>query len=129
MCSPLLFLSSYLRKRVLATSSWDYTSRTLSTRLYNLYLFFFLNIFKHTRFRFDVLLCGHFFKILRSSKEITRLLMTSEGTTCFSKLNVSFNKIRRQTDVRMASIVLLLKFFVSRPGRCTRPSVSSANFF
>jgi hypothetical protein len=46
--------------------------------------------------------------IVRSSREMTRLIMTSDGRASFSKTTVSFRKRRRQTDVRTALIILSL---------------------
>jgi hypothetical protein len=104
---PLLFgWSSYLPEGVLVTCSWDYTSRTLSNRLYYFYLLFFGFFLPVSVLTFCYAAIFRF--ILRSSKEITRLIMTSDGTTTFSKSTVTFRKRRRQTDVRTALIILSL---------------------
>ncbi|KAI9552860.1 arthropsin4 [Daphnia sinensis] len=104
---PLLFgWSSYLPEGVLVTCSWDYSSRTLSNRLYYFYLLFFGFFLPVSVLTFCYAAIFRF--ILRSSREITRLITTSDGTTSFSKSTVSFRKRRRQTDVRAALIILSL---------------------
>ena len=104
---PLIFgWSSYQPEGVLVTCSWDYTTRTLSNRLYYLYLLFFGLFLPVSVLTFCYAAIFRF--IVRSSKEITRLIMTSDGTTSFSKSTVSFRKRRRQTDVRTALIILSL---------------------
>ncbi|XP_045036544.1 melanopsin [Daphnia magna] len=104
---PLLFgWSSYLPEGVLVTCSWDYSSRTLSNRLYYFYLLFFGFFLPVSVLTFCYAAIFRF--ILRSSREITRLITTSDGSTSFSKSTVSFRKRRRQTDVRAALIILSL---------------------
>ncbi|KAI9552891.1 arthropsin2 [Daphnia sinensis] len=104
---PLLFgWSTYLPEGVLVTCSWDYTSRTLSNRLYYFYLLFFGFVLPVSVLTFCYVAIFRF--IVRSSKEMTRLIMTSDGRASFSKTTVSFRKRRRQTDVRTALIILSL---------------------
>lgn len=88
------------------TCSWDYTSRTLSNRLYYFYLLFFGFVLPVSVLTFCYVAIFRF--IVRSSKEMTRLIMTSDGRASFSKTTVSFRKRRRQTDVRTALIILSL---------------------
>lgn len=88
------------------TCSWDYSSRTLSNRLYYFYLLFFGFFLPVSVLTFCYAAIFRF--ILRSSREITRLITTSDGSTSFSKSTVSFRKRRRQTDVRAALIILSL---------------------
>ncbi|XP_057381173.1 pineal opsin-like [Daphnia carinata] len=104
---PWLFgWSSFLPEGVLVTCSWDYMTRTLSNRLYYLYLLFFGFIIPIAVLTFCYASIFRF--IIRSSKEMTRLIMTSDGRTLFSKTTVSFRKRRRQTDIRTALNILTL---------------------
>ena len=102
----LLGWSSYQPEGVLVTCSWDYTTRTLSNRLYYLYLLFFGFVLPVSVLTFCYVAIFRF--IVRSSREMTRLIMTSDGRASFSKTTVSFRKRRRQTDVRTALIILSL---------------------
>ena len=107
MSPPLIFgWSSYQPEGVLVTCSWDYTTRTLSNRLYYLYLLFFGFVLPVSVLTFCYVAIFRF--IVRSSREMTRLIMTSDGRASFSKTTVSFRKRRRQTDVRTALIILSL---------------------
>jgi r-opsin len=104
---PLIFgWSTYQPEGVLVTCSWDYTSRNLSNRLYYLYLLFFGFVLPVSVLTFCYVAIFRF--IVRSSREMTRLIMTSDGRASFSKTTVSFRKRRRQTDVRTALIILSL---------------------
>ncbi|XP_057381023.2 uncharacterized protein LOC130703611 [Daphnia carinata] len=104
---PLLFgWSTYLPEGVLVTCSWDYTSRTLSNRLYYFYLLFLGFVLPVSVLTFCYSAIFRF--IVRSSREMTRLIMTSDGKSSFSKTTMSFRKRRRQTDVRTALIILSL---------------------
>jgi hypothetical protein len=104
---PLLFgWSTYLPEGVLVTCSWDYTSRTTSNRLYYFYLLSFGFVLPVSVLTFCYVAIFRF--IVRSSREMTRLIMTSDGRASFSKTTVSFRKRRRQTDVRTALIILSL---------------------
>ncbi|KAK4014393.1 hypothetical protein OUZ56_026916 [Daphnia magna] len=104
---PWLFgWSSFIPEGVLVTCSWDYTTRTLSNRLYYLYLLFFGFVIPISILTFCYASIFRF--IVRSSKEMTRLIMTSDGRTLFSKTTVSFRKRRRQTDIRTALNILTL---------------------
>ena len=88
------------------TCSWDYTSRTLSNRLYYVYLLVFGFVLPVT----VLLFCywSIFRVIMRSSKEITRLITISDGKVHFSKMTMSFLQRRRQTEVWTALIILSL---------------------
>ena len=98
--------SSYQPEGVLVSCSWDYTSRTLSNRLYYVYLLVFgfvlpvcvLTFCYSAMFRF----------IVRSSQEMTRLIMTSDERDSLSRTSILFRKKRRQTDIRTALIILSL---------------------
>jgi hypothetical protein len=104
---PWLFgWSSYMPEGVLVTCSWDYTSRTLSNRLYYIYLLLLGFVLPISVLTFCYTSIFRF--IVRSSREMTRLIMTSDGRMSFSKTTVSFRKRRRQTDVRTALIILSL---------------------
>ena len=91
---------------VLVTCSWDYTSRTLSNRLYYIYLLLLGFVLPISVLTYCYTSIFRF--IVRSSREMTRLIMTSDGRMSFSKTTVSFRKRRRQTDVRTALIILSL---------------------
>ncbi len=88
------------------TCSWDYTSRNLSNRLYYIYLLLFGFVLPISVLTYCYASIFRF--IVRSSREMTRLIMTSDGRMSFSKTTVSFRKRRRQTDVRTALIILSL---------------------
>ncbi len=104
---PWLFgWSAYQPEGVLITCSWDYSSRTLSNRLYYLYLLILGFVLPVSVLTFCYSAIFRF--IVRSSREMTRLIMTSDGTASFSKTTMSFRKRRRQTDVRTALIILSL---------------------
>ena len=106
MTPPWIFgWSSYLPEGLLVTCSWDYTSRTLSNRLYYVYLLalgFVLPV-AVLIFCYSVI----FLFIVRSSREITRLA-TSDIRVSFSKTTMSFLEHRRQTEIRTALIILSL---------------------
>ena len=107
MSPPLIFgWSTYQPEGVLVTCSWDYTTRNLSNRLYYFYLLFFGFVLPVSVLTFCYVAIFRF--IVRSSREMTRLIMTSDGRASFSKTTVSFRKRRRQTDVRTALIILSL---------------------
>ena len=88
------------------TCSWDYSSRDLSNRLYYIYLLVLGFVLPVAVLTFCYSAIFRF--IVRSSREMTRLIMTSDGTASFSKTTMSFRKRRRQTDVRTALIILSL---------------------
>ncbi|KAI9552890.1 arthropsin3 [Daphnia sinensis] len=102
----LLGWSSYEPEGVLVTCSWDYTTRTLSNRLYYLYLLFFGFVLPVSVLTFCYVAIFRF--IVRSSREMTRMIMTSHVKSPFSTAITSFRKRRRQTDVRTAMILLSL---------------------
>ncbi|XP_057381617.2 melanopsin-like [Daphnia carinata] len=102
----LLGWSSYEPEGVLVTCSWDYTTRTLSNRLYYLYLLFFGFVLPVSVLTFCYVAIFRF--IVRSSKEMTRMIMSSHVKSPFSTAITSFRKRRRQTDVRTAMILLSL---------------------
>ena len=102
----LLGWSSYQPEGILVTCSWDYSSRTLSNRLYYVYLLVLGFVLPVSILTFCYAAIFRF--IVRSSKEMTRLIMTSDGKSSFSKTTMSFRKRRRQTDVRTALIILSL---------------------
>ena len=102
----LLGWSSYEPEGVLVTCSWDYTTRTLSNRLYYLYLLFFGFVLPVSVLTYCYAAIFRF--IVRSSREMTRLVMASHVKSPFSTTTTSFRKRRRQTDVRTAMILLSL---------------------
>jgi hypothetical protein len=102
----MLGWSSYEPEGVLVTCSWDYTTRTLSNRLYYLYLLFFGFVLPVSVLTYCYAAIFRF--IVRSSREMTRLVMASHVKSPFSTTTTSFRKRRRQTDVRTAMILLSL---------------------
>ena len=104
---PWLFgWSSYQPEGALVSCSWDYTTRTLSNRLYYLYLLTFGFLIPVGVLAYCYAAIFRF--IVRSSREMTRLIMTSDGRAAMSKTSISFRNKRRQTDVRTALIILSL---------------------
>ena len=107
MTPPWLFgWSSYQPEGLLVTCSWDYTSRNLSNRLYYVFLlvFGFVLPVAVLTFCYSSILCF----ILRSSRDITRLVMSNDGRVHFSNTTMSFLQRRKQKDVRTALIILSL---------------------
>jgi hypothetical protein len=102
----MLGWSSYEPEGVLVTCSWDYTTRTLSNRLYYLYLLLLGFVLPVSVLTFCYAAIFRF--IFHSSKEMTRLVMASHVKSPFSTNSTSFRKRRRQTDVRTALIILSL---------------------
>lgn len=107
MSPPWLFdWSHYQPEGVLVTCSWDYTSRTLSNRLYYIYLLVLGFVLPVGVLTFCYSAIFRF--IIRSSREMTRLIMTTDGRMTMSKTTMSFRQRRRQTDIRTALIILSL---------------------
>ena len=104
---PWLFgWSSFKPEGLLVTCSWDYTSRTLSNRIYYVYLLVFGFVLPVVVLMFCY--SAIFRVITRSAKEITRLITTSDGGMHFSKTTMSFLQRRRQTEVWTAMLILWL---------------------
>ena len=107
MTPPWLFgWSSYQPEGFLVTCSWDYMSRNLSNRLYYVFLLVlgFVVPVSVLMFCYSAIFCF----ILRSSRDITRLVMSNDGRVHFSNTTMSFLQRRKQKDVRTAQIILSL---------------------
>ena len=110
MTPPLLFgWSSYQPEGLLVTCSWDYTSRNFSNRLYYVYLLVFGYIVPVIVLIFCYFAIFRF--ITRSSREITRLILTRDGRVHFSTTILPFLEHRSQTELRTALIILSLTLF------------------
>ena len=105
MTPPLLFgWSSYQPEGLLVTCSWDYTSRTLSNRLFYVYLLVLGFVLPVAVSMFCYWSISRV--IMRSSREITRLITTSDGRVHFTRTTIL--RQRKQTEVRAAMIILWL---------------------
>ena len=104
---PWLFgWSSYQLEGLLVTCSWDYTSRNLSNRHYYVFLLVLGFVVPVAVFIFCYSAILGF--ILWSSRDITRLMTTSDGRVHFRNTAMSFLQRRKQKDVRTALIILYL---------------------
>ena len=110
MTPPLLFgWSSFQPEGLLVSCSWDYTSRNFSNRLYYVYLLVFGYIVPVTVLIFCYFAIFRF--IMRSAKDITRLILTRDGRVHFNKTTLQILEHRKQTEVRTALIILSLALF------------------
>ena len=105
MTPPLLFgWSSYQPEGLLVTCSWDYMSRNFSNRLYYVYLLVFGYIVPVTVLIFCYFAIFRF--IMRSAKDITRLILTRDGRVHFSTTVLPFLEHRNQTLLSLSSVSL-----------------------
>ena len=109
MTPPWIFgWSSYQPEGLLVTCSWDYTSRNLFNRLYFVYLLVLGFVLPIAVLIFCYSAIFRF--VMRFSREITRLILSSDGRASFTMTTMPFRKRRKETDVRTALTILLLVF-------------------
>ena len=98
MCAPPWFWgwSSYIPEGLLVTCSWDYTTRSLSNRLYYVMLLFFGFILPVGVLIFCYATILRF--IVQHRNEMNQLMSAA----------TSSRRHKQQTDVRTASIILML---------------------
>ena len=126
MTPPWIFgWSSYQPEGLLVTCSWDYTSRNLFNRLYFVYLLVLGFVLPIAVLIFCYSAIFRF--VMRFSREITRLILSSDGRASFTTTTMPFRKRRKETDVRTALTILLLVFLFFTTGRRTPSSVSLVN--
>lgn len=95
---PFFGWSSYVPEGLLTTCSWDYTTRTTANRAYYILLLttgFFLPL---------LFICASYGRILAS------VLSHARQMVCVNKHSSAFRKLRRQTEIRTAQIVVTLIF-------------------
>lgn len=95
---PFFGWSSYVPEGLFTSCSWDYTTRTASNRSYYILLL-------TTGFLVPVLLiCLSYGRIMVS------VLSHARQMVCVNKHSSAFRKLRRQTEIRTAQIVVTLIF-------------------
>ncbi|KAK4014840.1 hypothetical protein OUZ56_027350 [Daphnia magna] len=95
---PFFGWSAYVPEGLLTSCSWDYTTRTASNRAYYILLL-------TTGFLLPLLLiCASYGRIMAS------VMWHARQMVCINSQNSAFRKLRRQTEIRTAQIVVTLIF-------------------
>ncbi|KAI9553132.1 arthropsin7 [Daphnia sinensis] len=93
---PFFGWSAYVPEGLLTSCSWDYTTRTASNRAYYILLL-------TTGFLLPLLLiCASYGRIMAS------VMWHARQMVCINSKNSAFRKLRRQTEIRTAQIVVTL---------------------
>lgn len=95
---PFFGWSSYVPEGLFTSCSWDYTTRTAANRAYYILLLttgFFIPV---------ILICLSYGRIMAS------VLSHARQMVCVNKHSSAFRKLRRQTEIRTAQIVVTLIF-------------------
>lgn len=93
---PFFGWSSYVPEGLLTSCSWDYTTRTASNRSYYVLLL-------TTGFLIPVIvICASYGRIMSS------VVANARQMVCINKHSSAFRKLRRQTEIRTAQIVVTL---------------------